>query len=94
MNSESIAGTVGGYIGAAFITGLLTRVAVTRLQKRQMDRDTAGMVAFLLASVVVIVVVSLVSGFPQGFRTFVITYLPCLVLWLVFDLYKARTTPK
>lgn len=54
----------------------------------------AGMVAFLLASAVVVVLVSLVSGFSQGFRTFVIIYLPCLVLWLAFDLYKARATAK
>jgi len=98
MDAETIAGTVGGYLGAAVITGLLTRLTI-RWFRTKVDRDTAGMVAFLLVSLVVILLVSVAAtfraptigvAFSQGFRTFVTIYLPCLIAWLAFDLYKAR----
>ena len=102
MDTNSSAYIAGQYVGALVLTGLVTRGAMAFFRKRE-PRSSAPVVSFLIAALLVLGFRCLgaMVGSPLdagslhravGRRVvmFIEIDLPCLVLWLVFDLYRGR----
>ncbi len=75
-------------IGALIITYILTR-AVNSMAKKRTNPKKAALIAFFILAVVALLVTSFTMGIGKGF----IIYIPCLMLWLIIDLVRAKKTP-
>lgn len=75
---------IGLYAGALLITYLLTR-GTNWLLRKKTNKKTTALISFILVGLL-----CLLLGSPNfGFRFTFIVYIPCLLLWLLFDLRKA-----
>lgn len=74
------------YLSAFIITFLPTRLA-NKLFDRTMSPIKSAFFSFLSVAVVLLAISSQTMGIWLGF----ITYIPCLVIFLLIDIYKAKT---
>ncbi len=98
MDSNSLAYLAGQYSGALILTGLVTRGALAFFRKRE-PRSPTSVLAFLTAGVLVLAFRCLTAppgggdlhaSVGRAVVVFIEIDLPCLVLWLGFDLYRER----
>lgn len=72
-------------LGALLITYLLTR-AINAIAKKKTNPTRAALIAFFVVAALALLLTSFTMGISKGF----ILYIPCLVLWLIIDIVKAR----
>jgi hypothetical protein len=72
-------------IGALLITYILTR-AVNSIAKKRTNPAKAALITFLVVATVALGVTSLTVGVGKG----LIMYIPCLLLWLIVDVVRAK----
>jgi hypothetical protein len=102
MDSNLVAYIAGRYVGALVLTGLVTRGALAFFRKRE-PRSSAPVLSFLTAGLLVLgfrCLAAVVGASPEDghLRTtvglvvvmFLEIDLPCLLVWLGFDVYRAR----
>ena len=102
MDSDSLAYMAGQYAGALVLTGLVTRGAMAFFRKRE-SRSPVPILAFLTAAVFVLgfrCLGALLAAPPDAGQLeasvgravvmFIVIDLPCLLVWLGFDLYRER----
>lgn len=74
------------YLSAFIIAFLPTRLA-NKVFARTMSPIKTAFVSFILVSVLALAISSQTMGIWVGF----ITYIPCLIVFLLVDIYKAKT---
>lgn len=74
------------YLSAFIIAFLPTRLA-NKVFARTLSPIKAAFVSFILVSVLALAICSQTMGIWVGF----ITYIPCLIVFLLVDIYKAKT---
>ncbi len=74
------------YLSAFIIAFLPTRLA-NKVFGRTMSPIKTAFVSFILVSVLALAISSQTMGIWVGF----ITYIPCLIVFLLVDIYKAKT---
>ncbi|UCG63147.1 MAG: hypothetical protein JSV52_07670 [Candidatus Zixiibacteriota bacterium] len=79
---------IGQYIGGLIITYLLTRL-VRSIAKKRTNEKTASLVAFGVVLLIALAITSQTMGISQG----IAVYLPCLILWLIVDMVRAKKEP-
>ncbi len=83
--TDTIASFIGSYAGGLVLTFFLTRLAHYILR---------AMSSGILRSIIVFVTTTIfslgVAGITMGFGEATIIYFPCLLVWLIYDLFKAR----
>jgi hypothetical protein len=84
-----VLGEIASIFGALTITYILTRWQLRYLRKKHTPK-VAAVYAFIWISLLTLIITSLTMGVQRGF----FTYLPCLVLWLVIDIIRARKTER
>jgi hypothetical protein len=81
MEGFAIAGFLGTLVGTLIVTGLLTRTFNYLAQKKTTPRK-AALIAFVASTVVTFLITRLTM--------WIITSVPCLILWLIIDYTRAR----
>ena len=80
------------YFGALIITFALTR-AFYNISKRKTSVRNSALIAFFGVLGIVVVITPFSFGYPDslahGLAYGLALYLPCLVLWLIIDLFRA-----
>ena len=78
--------------GALLITFFLTRAIYIGLSiaKKRINPIKAALIAFFLVAAIALLVSSFTMGIGKGF----ILYIPCLVLWLIIDIVRAKKNPE
>jgi hypothetical protein len=102
VDTNSIAYIAGRYVGALVLTGLVTRGALAFFRKRE-PRSSAPVLSFLTGALLVLgfrCLAAVVGASPEDgdlretvgpvVVMFVELDLPCLLVWLGFDMYRAR----
>lgn len=79
-----IAELIGVYLGALFITFVMTR-GVNWLLRKKTDKKTSALISFVLVGLICL----LIASHTMGFSSAVLYYFPCLLLWLIVDLNRA-----
>ncbi len=74
-------------LGALLITYILTR-AINSIAKKRTNPTKAALIAFLVVAAIALLITSVTMGIGKGF----LIYVPCLVLWLIIDVVRARKT--
>ncbi len=85
---------IAKYLGALTITYFLTRWQIRYFGKKHTPK-AAAVSAFIWISLLSLTISSCMLGYvhnslAQGFLISFFTYMPCLVLWLVRDIIRAR----
>ena len=75
-------------VGALIITYILTR-AVNSMAKKRTNPTKAALITFFIVAAVALLLTSFTMSIGKGF----IIYIPCLMLWLIIDLVRAKKTP-
>ena len=78
-------GLISFFVGALLLTGLLTR-GTNWLLRKKINEKTTVIISFLLVAIICLLL--------AGFRLTFYIYIPCLLLWLLFDLRKASKKPQ
>ncbi len=76
---------IAGYLGAFLITFLLTRIT-NRVFGRTLGAIKSASISFTLIAILALAVSSQTMGITAGFYK----YIPCLVLILAMDIYRAK----
>ncbi len=80
------------FFGALIITYALTR-ALFNISKRKTSIRNSALIAFLGVLLIVIAITPFSFGYPDslayGLAHGLTLYLPCLILWLIIDLFSA-----
>lgn len=75
---------IGAYVGGLFITFLLTRL-VLKLFGDRGNKIITALVTFTILAITAMVATSHTMGMNAAFTV----YIPCLAVWLVFDIVRA-----
>ena len=82
----NIASFFSFFLGAFVLAGLLTRGANRILRKTINNKNKLSLVSFMVISFLLIIVISKTVTLAD----FIVFYLPSLMLWLLYDLYKNK----
>lgn len=77
---------IARYLGAFIITFLLTRLS-NKVFGRTLPANKTALISFTLVSILALAISSQTMGFSVG----LFTYIPCLIIILAVDLYKAKS---
>lgn len=83
--AESVAGFLGSLLGALLITFILTRF-VNSVAQEKTNPKNAALIAFFVVAGIILLITSFTMKIGEG----IIIYIPCLILWLIRDLRRAR----
>lgn len=83
---EAIAATIGTYAGGLLITYVITRLC----------HHFLGFISQVILRVIVVFIISTTAivglgSITMGIHEATVIYLPCILIWLVYDLWKLRT---
>ncbi len=84
-----ILGDIAFILGAFLITGTLTRISNYFLKKWFPFKKVAIM-SFIIIAMFMVLLNCLTVGYQFGLRRAFIIYIPCLTLWLIRDIKKAK----
>lgn len=91
-------GIIASYIGALIITYISNKAANILLRKRYNSKQTA-IRAFLYVGFLFLIIIffiksftynNFINGILSGFFQFLFIYIPCLLLFLIIDIKKAK----
>ena len=81
--TDGVAGLIGRFVGALLITFILSWLIGKWLKKR-MSKNNAVITAAIITAAFTLIIASIVMGFAVA----AITYLPCILVWLIIGLVK------
>jgi len=81
-----VLGFLGGFLGALVITFMISRVIKSIIQKFVPEIKAVSVITFTITGLLVLLISSQTMGVIKG----IYTYVPCLVIWLFYDLRNNR----